>query len=264
MGSPALAAHRVTVEFASGPPPAWTWPSMRTAAEDGSHVEQSSPPVNTIAAMSTFSILSMCALRSFALRLRYSSARIGKRGWRPVMARSRDAGRQPWRPAFWGPPARQPVAGARLIGAPSPALARSWGGLCGVGHPGFVAFAAVAPTIPMTVPIRSAVTSRPFGGSTSGGVWECRSSGQSSTGWHWERAKRPLLRCSPSGADLAGVYHATEPAGGDKDEIGAFDFPFALVRGACWLRVHRFRSQQCGVRTNNRSGVQWRSASVRA
>jgi hypothetical protein len=27
---------------------------------------------------------------------------------------------------------------ARLNGAPSPALARSWGGLCGVGHPGFV------------------------------------------------------------------------------------------------------------------------------
>jgi hypothetical protein len=26
----------------------------------------------------------------------------------------------------------------RLIGAPSPALARPWGGLCGVGHPGFV------------------------------------------------------------------------------------------------------------------------------
>jgi hypothetical protein len=32
-------------------------------------------------------------------------------------------------------------------------------------HPGFVAFAAVAPTIPMTVPIFSAVTSRQFGGS---------------------------------------------------------------------------------------------------
>jgi hypothetical protein len=33
------------------------------------------------------------------------------------------------------------------------------GGLCGVGHPSFVAFAgAVAPTIPMTVPIFSAVT----------------------------------------------------------------------------------------------------------
>jgi hypothetical protein len=38
----------------------------------------------------------------------------------------------------------------------------------GVGHPGFVAFAAVAPTIPMTVPIFSAVMSRQFGGSTSG------------------------------------------------------------------------------------------------
>jgi hypothetical protein len=39
--------------------------------------------------------------------------------------------------------------------------------LC-VGRPGFVAFAAVAPMIPMTVPIRSAVTSRRFGGSRSG------------------------------------------------------------------------------------------------
>jgi hypothetical protein len=62
-----------------------------------------------------------------------------------------------------------PGTAARLIGAPSPALARSWGGLCCVGHPGFVAFAAVAPTIPVTVPTFSAVTSRPFGGSTSGG-----------------------------------------------------------------------------------------------
>ena len=47
---------------------------------------------------------------------------------------------------------------ARVNGAPSPTLARSWGGLRGVGHPGIVAFAAVAPTIPMTVPIFSAVT----------------------------------------------------------------------------------------------------------
>ena len=30
--SQTLAAHRVTVEFASGPPPAWTWPAMRTSA----------------------------------------------------------------------------------------------------------------------------------------------------------------------------------------------------------------------------------------
>jgi hypothetical protein len=40
-----------------------------------------------------------------------------------------------------------------------PALARFWGSLCGVGHPGFVAFAAVAPMIPMTVP--RAITSAP-------------------------------------------------------------------------------------------------------
>src|SRR5215831_2783873 len=33
LGSPALAPQRVTVEFASGPPPAWTCPSIRTAAE---------------------------------------------------------------------------------------------------------------------------------------------------------------------------------------------------------------------------------------
>src|SRR5262249_49428996 len=30
LGSPALAPQSVTVEFASGPPPAWTWPSTRT------------------------------------------------------------------------------------------------------------------------------------------------------------------------------------------------------------------------------------------
>jgi hypothetical protein len=55
---------------------------------------------------------------------------------------------------------------APLIGAPSCAI---WGCLSGVGHPGFVAFAATAPTITTTVPTRSAVTSRQFGGSTSGG-----------------------------------------------------------------------------------------------
>jgi hypothetical protein len=43
---------------------------------------------------------------------------------------------------------------AGLNGAPSPALARSWGGLCGVCHPpGFVSLsAAVAPTITVMVP----------------------------------------------------------------------------------------------------------------
>jgi hypothetical protein len=44
------------------------------------------------------------------------------------------------------------------------------GRLCGVGHPGFVAFAAVAPTTPMTVPACSCVVSRQFGGSTYGGT----------------------------------------------------------------------------------------------
>jgi hypothetical protein len=43
---------------------------------------------------------------------------------------------------------------------PAPPWRDPGGGLCGVGHPGFVAFAAVAPMIPMTVPIFSAVTSR--------------------------------------------------------------------------------------------------------
>jgi hypothetical protein len=51
---------------------------------------------------------------------------------------------------------------ARLNGTPS-----RLSGLCSVGHPSFVAF-AVAPMIPMTVPTFSAVTSRKFGGSTSG------------------------------------------------------------------------------------------------
>jgi hypothetical protein len=57
----------------------------------------------------------------------------------------------------------------RLIGAPSPALARSWGGLCGVGHPGFVPLpAAVAPTITVMVPVRSADLSTQFSGSLQG------------------------------------------------------------------------------------------------
>jgi hypothetical protein len=58
--------------------------------------------------------------------------------------------------ASWQPPdAFETSSGgeqpARLIGAPSPAQARPRASLCGVGHPGFVAFAPVAPTIPMTV-----------------------------------------------------------------------------------------------------------------
>jgi hypothetical protein len=40
-------------------------------------------------------------------------------------------------PAF--PVARDPAGGSEGQAAPSPALARSWGGLCSVGHPGFVA-----------------------------------------------------------------------------------------------------------------------------
>jgi hypothetical protein len=65
-----------------------------------------------------------------------------------------------------GSPADAPETSPGRNSAPSFALARSRGGLSGVGHPGFVAFAAVAPTIPMTVPTFSAVTSRKFGGST--------------------------------------------------------------------------------------------------
>jgi hypothetical protein len=40
---------------------------------------------------------------------------------------------------------KSPPAGT----ARAPRLARFWGGLCGVGHPGFVAFADVAPMIAM-------------------------------------------------------------------------------------------------------------------
>jgi hypothetical protein len=48
--------------------------------------------------------------------------------------------------------ASAPMIPHRVTGAPSPALARSWGGLCRVGHPGFVPLpAAVAPTIAMKV-----------------------------------------------------------------------------------------------------------------
>jgi hypothetical protein len=43
----------------------------------------------------------------------------------------------------------------------------SFFGICGVGHPGFVAFAAVAPTITMMVPIRLAILSTQFDGSAA-------------------------------------------------------------------------------------------------
>jgi hypothetical protein len=46
---------------------------------------------------------------------------------------------------------------------PGAALARSWGGLCGGGHTGFAAFAAVARSITMMVPVRSSVLSMQFG-----------------------------------------------------------------------------------------------------
>jgi hypothetical protein len=46
-------------------------------AATGLHAQPRSP-VNSIAAMSTFSILSTCALRSFVLRIRYPSAIIGE------------------------------------------------------------------------------------------------------------------------------------------------------------------------------------------
>jgi hypothetical protein len=75
---------------------------------------------------------------------------------------------------------------ARLNGAPRPAMARSWGVLCSVGHPGFVAFAAVAPMIPMTVPIFSAVTSMQFADSRSGSRGGfVGHGGHCSIGWHW-------------------------------------------------------------------------------
>jgi hypothetical protein len=58
------------------------------------------------------------------------------------LARSRDG--QPWRPVSGVLLPRQPVGGARLNGAPSPALARSWGDLCSVNHRGFVALIDLA------------------------------------------------------------------------------------------------------------------------
>jgi hypothetical protein len=65
---------------------------------------------------------------SLILRRSYVDARLSKR-------------------SFHSPQCSNLSAIDRLIGASSPALARSWGGLCGVGHPGFVAFAAVAKAI---------------------------------------------------------------------------------------------------------------------
>src|SRR5262249_33846372 len=46
LGSPALAAHNVTVELASEPPPTWTCPSIRTAAAAGSEVKLSKPTIS--------------------------------------------------------------------------------------------------------------------------------------------------------------------------------------------------------------------------
>src|SRR5262245_1034397 len=61
LGSPALAAHKVMVDPATGPPPAWTRPSMLTAAA-GTHVEPSSPLANSIAAIWFLPILNMGTL----------------------------------------------------------------------------------------------------------------------------------------------------------------------------------------------------------
>src|SRR6516225_1431666 len=61
--SPALAAQRVTVEFEIPPPPACTWPSMRTAAALGSHPDASTPNASSMLAMCVLYGLTICVLR---------------------------------------------------------------------------------------------------------------------------------------------------------------------------------------------------------
>src|SRR6516165_8249113 len=58
-GSPVLAAQSVTVEFATGPPPAWTCPSKRTAASLGAHAQASTVAVRPIVRKCAVSILSI-------------------------------------------------------------------------------------------------------------------------------------------------------------------------------------------------------------
>src|SRR5271167_1117031 len=43
LGSPALPAHKITVEFATAPPPACTCPLMRTAASAAPHTKPRNP-----------------------------------------------------------------------------------------------------------------------------------------------------------------------------------------------------------------------------
>jgi hypothetical protein len=59
----ALAAHSVTVDLASGPPPAWTCPSIRTAAAAGPDAKPSNPSVNSKALICTLLSSSIFAFR---------------------------------------------------------------------------------------------------------------------------------------------------------------------------------------------------------
>jgi hypothetical protein len=65
LGSPALAAHSVTVDLASRPPLAWTCRSMRTAAAAGPDAKPSNPTVNSMAMICT-----LLSLHIFAFRIR--------------------------------------------------------------------------------------------------------------------------------------------------------------------------------------------------
>jgi hypothetical protein len=109
----------------------------------------------------------------------------------------------------------------RRVNAPNPALARSRGRLCGGGHPGFAAFAAVAPTITMTVPVRSSVLSMQLGRSWRGG----RGGGPSGETAHRPAqdharegphsalaGQRPTLKSSAGGPDAVRGSIAEEPA----------------------------------------------------
>src|ERR1051325_1364510 len=65
LGSPALAAQSVTVEFASAPPPACTCPSIRTAAAAGPQAQPSRPRVDSTVTSPFLSILTMSVLRDW-------------------------------------------------------------------------------------------------------------------------------------------------------------------------------------------------------
>ena len=63
LGHPALAAHRLTVEFATAPPPAWTCPSTRTAAPAAPDAKPIAPNTPAASALRIADLLLLCSFR---------------------------------------------------------------------------------------------------------------------------------------------------------------------------------------------------------